>query len=88
MFVHKDGKVRPLDYLNRRKVLCVYVDITVLIWQKVNEAFPSQHFQVKIFKKGTSKTTVSCFNALTAPKSLLLILGAFFIFLVVWITQS
>ena len=76
MFVHKDGKVRPLDYLNRREVLCVYVDITVLIWQKVNEAFPSQHFQVKIFKKGT------------APKSLLLILGAFFIFLVVWITQS
>ena len=25
----------------------VYVDFTVLIWQKGNEAFPSQHLPVK-----------------------------------------
>ena len=42
-----DVTVRSLDYLNRRKVLYVYSDITVLIWQNVNEAFPSQHLQVK-----------------------------------------
>ena len=37
--------VRSLDYLNRCKVLYVYVDITVLVWQKVNGA--SQHLPVK-----------------------------------------
>ena len=46
-FVYKNITVRSLDYLNRRKVLCVYVDMTVLIWQKVNEAFHSQNLSVK-----------------------------------------
>ena len=27
--------VRSMDFLNRCKVLYVYVDITVLVWQKV-----------------------------------------------------
>ena len=47
-FVYKDVTVKSIDYLNRRKVLYVYVDITVLIWQKVNEAFPSQRLPVKV----------------------------------------
>ena len=46
-FVYKDVTIRFLDYLKRRKVLYVYVNITALIWQKVNEAFPSQHLPVK-----------------------------------------
>ena len=36
-----NNKVRSLGYLNRCKILYVYVDITVLVWQKVNGA--SQH---------------------------------------------
>ena len=47
--VHKDATVRSLDYLNQRKVLYVYVDITVLIWQKVNEPFLSQNLPVKSY---------------------------------------
>ena len=47
IYVYKDASVRSLDILNRRNVLCVYVEITALIWQKVNEAFPSQHLLVK-----------------------------------------
>ena len=42
-----DVTVKFLDYLNRRKVLYVYFDITVLIRQKINEAFPSQHLPTK-----------------------------------------
>ena len=30
--------VRSLDYLNQCKVLYVYVNITVLVWQKANGA--------------------------------------------------
>ena len=30
--------LRSLDYLNRCKVLYVHVDITVLVWQKVDGA--------------------------------------------------
>ena len=37
--------VRSLDYLKRCKVLYVYVDINVLVWQKVNGA--SQYLPVK-----------------------------------------
>ena len=37
-FVYKEVTVRYSDYLNRCRVLYVYFDITVLIWQKVNEA--------------------------------------------------
>ena len=37
--------VRSLDYLNQCKVLYVYIDITVLVWQKVNGA--RQYFPVK-----------------------------------------
>ena len=37
-FVHKDVTVRSLDYLNQRKVLYAYVDMTVLIWQKIKKA--------------------------------------------------
>ena len=36
---------KSLDYLNWCKVLYLYVDITVLVWQKVNGA--SQHLPVK-----------------------------------------
>ena len=37
--------VRSLDYLNQCKVLYVYVDINVLVWQKANGA--SQYLPVK-----------------------------------------
>ena len=37
--------VRSLDYLNRCEVLYVYVDITVLFWQKANR--DNQHLHVK-----------------------------------------
>ena len=37
--------VRSLDYLNQCKVLYVYVDITVLVWQKANGV--SQNLPVK-----------------------------------------
>ena len=37
--------VRSLDYLNWCKALYMYVDITVLVWQKANGA--SQHVTVK-----------------------------------------
>ena len=42
-----DVTVRSLDYLNRCKVIQIYFDITALIWQNVNEAFPSQYLPVK-----------------------------------------
>ena len=38
-----------MDYLNRCKVLYVYADITVLVWQKVNGA--SQNLPFKSLKK-------------------------------------
>ena len=41
--------VRSLDYLKRCKVLYVYVDINVLVWQKVNGA--GQYLPVKSQKK-------------------------------------
>ena len=41
-FAHKNSAVIFLDHLNQCKVLYMYADITVLIWQKVNEAFLSQ----------------------------------------------
>ena len=37
--------VRSLEYLNQCKVLYLYVDITVLVWQKANGV--SQHLPVK-----------------------------------------
>ena len=45
--MYKDVILRSLDYLNRCKILYVYVDTTVLIWQKVDEAFPSEYLQCK-----------------------------------------
>ena len=44
-FVYKDVTVRSLHYINRRKVLYVYVDITVLIRQKFNKAL-QQHLVI------------------------------------------
>ena len=44
--------VRSLDYLNQCKVLYVYVDITVLVWQKANGV--SQHLPVKM------NTSIGC----------------------------
>ena len=49
----KDATKRSLDYFNGHKVLCVYVDITVLIWKKVNEVFSSQNFPVKSYNSNT-----------------------------------
>ena len=40
LFLQKDlydKVVISLDYLNRCKILYVYVDITVLVWQKLTE---------------------------------------------------
>ena len=59
--------VASLDYLNRCKVLYVYVDITVLVWQKVNGA--NQHLSVKSLK---SKTTVNCSSTLGNKFSVLI----------------
>ena len=52
-FLHKNATEVSSDYLNRPKVLCVYVDITVLIWQKVDEAFSSQYLPVKSWNSNT-----------------------------------
>ena len=47
--------VRSLDYLNWCKALYVYVDITVLVWQKANGA--SQHVTIKSLE---SNTRIGC----------------------------
>ena len=53
--MYKYMTVRSLDYLNRCKVLWVYADIIVWIWQKVNEAFPRKHLPVKSSNSNTKK---------------------------------
>ena len=52
---NKDVAVRSFNYFNQCKVLYVYVDVTVLISQKVDEAFSSQHLPVKSWNSNSKK---------------------------------
>ena len=67
--MYKDATVRSLDYLNQRKILCLYVDITILIWQKVDEAFFSQYLPVKSYNSNTKIGYERCLRSFKKAKA-------------------
>ena len=46
--MYKNATVRSLDYFNRRKVLCVYIDITVLFDKKLTKLFQANIYRLKV----------------------------------------